>query len=1368
MLKRSSLRNLAVLLISAGAIYAHEPALPKLPLTSPPAPFLTRRADNEPKIFKPDWVGQEIVAGNKRLAMNQEGAILFYADGRELAKFQLPFSLEDKRTGKNQWLETNINCPKEYFDLSKSGIVKCPDALVYRKTFVYDGKSTECITTLRLQPDGKVFISYRWTPFDSSDFQLVPKNVRLIISTASICGENFQMDEETQTIPEGGESQSWTKRHFKSLVVFSNVPGKSIAILGTANSGDLIVDQRKDNVAFRVLNRRDQNNVEILVDISKGVEARVAGRLQAGIDFKAVDALELPDFTSSRNLIQNSSFEQGLDCYWGDNGPKYYEGPSTWDKKAFTIDATQSVFGSHGLKLLTGPKSKEDFRFIGYPFKTFPVPLSAGRYTFSFYAKGEAGDAQRVSVWFPNSAWAGSRTRFLPIGWKSWSEPGAQQVFEPSAEWKRYAFTFEVPESMPVFAHISADSISGKSWVWLDGLQLEPGEKPTAYEARKVEATLLTSKGDNFLAPSDPINARIEISAAPNVAGNATVHVKDFFDQELFLKTVPFVCDPAGRARIELPLEGKLPRGIFVVRAQYDLKDGTSSYSLHRLSIMDSLENRHRLKALFSEDYIDQDAQRFNFREMLERHRKIGLGGKSHSYLWNREIWEEYAKYGIDAMDSMMYSLIAPYSGIHNPLRGFGIMRTPGINGLDENDPRFLIRDFNYDAHGEVTEEYLEEFKNAAKTIASENPWIPMWTFGIEIFSKFPVDWWSKDGSPVNAYRNYAKLSKAFYLGVKEGNPKARVYQDAPSNMSPERGIPETGLLLEETNKLGGFKFDMIGIHPYRKTPENPDLDADTQLFLSVLEKNGYGSTPIFWPESMHYGPYNVPKWGIVSESWLPPSCWYYGTLSYDMGWAEKISAAWRARSWLVALKYQDRVKSMMSSAFMNNFEMDLNLTPFATQKISNTLGRLLGNAYFKKDIRFAPYIRCYVFEDELMRPVAAVWCHHPKVDAGTMVPPEVTIRAKQTLQQIFDLMEGERTFSLDKNGDMKYAASSFPLFFRGKPGTLDAFIQSFENAVAASAEGASPLMLSGKPSAPDQIEVAAKNALSKAFEGELNNGAEKMALKIQPSGAASFQVRAPSPLSTREIVDEKLPLSIRSRTSAFNATLCFSGFLCPKAPGSITVDGEIDDWEAIAPIPLKNRYLRDKTLKSVSNADFSGWFKTAWTPQGIYICVKITDDKFAVKPFSRPGDRWNNDALQIFFDSFCDARSKLQQVCDENDYEYAVHPSADGLQSEVYRRRTPDPQLGLATQAPQNNTIAKDIPSAFKQTADGYVYEVFFPAKYLLPIRLEKGSAVGFGLSVNDRDDLQGDAKSSLTISPDGTDCSNQPQLWPAMLLWE
>jgi len=124
-------------------------------------------------------------------------------------------------------------------------------------------------------------------------------------------------------------------------------------------------------------------------------------------------------------------------------------------------------------------------------------------------------------------------------------------------------------------------------------------------------------------------------------------------------------------------------------------------------------------------------------------------------------------------------------------------------------------------------------------------------------------------------------------------------------------------------------------------------------------------------------------------------------------------------------------------------------------------------------------------------------------------------------------------------------------------------------------------------------------------------------------------------------------------------------------------------------------------------------------------------------------------------------------RVYDENDYDYAVFPKADGKGSIVYRYRTPDPQLGLATQAPRDNTIAEDIHSAFKRTDDGYIYEVAFPAKYLLPIKLSKGESFGFGLFVNDRDDGK-TVRSSMTITPSGTGCYNKPHLWPVMFLSE
>jgi hypothetical protein len=561
----------------------------------------------------------------------------------------------------------------------------------------------------------------------------------------------------------------------------------------------------------------------------------------------------------------------------------------------------------------------------------------------------------------------------------------------------------------------------------------------------------------------------------------------------------------------------------------------------------------------------------------------------------------------------------------------------------------------------------------------------------------------------------------------------------------------------------------MIGIHPYRKSPESPDLDSDIKLLLDVIGEKGYDKTPVFFPEGMHYGPYNIPQWGIESARWLPPAAWYAGPLSYDMGWTEKISAAWRARSWIIALKYQNRVKAFTSSSDINNFDMDMYLTPFASQKMSNTLGHILGYACFRKDIRFAPYIRCYIFEDERKRPVATVWCHHPQLDAGIMKAPTASVNFHGKPVKIYDLMGNERTPVRKNNGNILFPVSSFPVFFRGQPGSLSGFVKAFENATLVSGVGISPLIITGKPITTDRLAVNVKNIISKPFNGTIKIGDEDPSpLRVGASETTKVTTGMPQELQADKITDKYLPILIKSGNSRFNTDISFRGFVCEKLRQTIKIDGNIEDWKNIPKIKLNNRWKR-KDVKTVTDLDFSGWFKVAWNQKGIYICVKITDDKFVHKEFEKTGSRWNNDSLQIYFDTACDARSKQQLGYDRNDYDYAVFPDSNARSSIVYRYLSPDPQITLGTQTPPDKTIAEDIPSAFKRTKDGYVYEVFFPAKYLLPIRLEKGRVSGFSIFVNDRDNPDAkNRKSALTLAPEGSGCYNKPHLWPTMLLWE
>jgi hypothetical protein len=1335
-------------------------------LLSPPAPFSKNNSVTAKiETFKPKRVGDRVVAGNKTLEFGANGLVKYYADGRIVGEIYLPFVIVDKQTKKTQWLSTNSKWPKAYFALDECGMIKKDGRSVYRNVFIKDGKTAECLTSFELAADGRVTLSYEWTQFDSADFSLRPSTLMVMVPTATIRNTRVAVDGASKLIAGNAAGVITRAPGFKQAELFAGNPAKSIKIFSSPSCSDFHVDIREPKSLFRMAPKPGLSTLTVLVDIGRGVPGRQSANTYAGIDFKALEDLELPDYRASKNLFLNPSFEKGLQHYylstryWGRKA-----GKESWEAKTYQVDGRTAKFGNNSLRIKTSCRKFSYNRSLTQPgnITSWGAPVTAGTYTLSFYAKGDHPGKQQIKLWVPNSPWTGNV--HVPL-------EKALRNFSPTGDWKRYSMTFAAPKNMLIIANLSAVCSAGQGQVWIDGMQLEPGAQATAFETRPVEGLLLTSNPDNFLSSDMPFDGRLRITSAANASGRVRLEVKDFFGSRLLADVFSFRCDAWGVAEITLPFNDTFSRGIFVMKAAYTLADGRQNHEFFRFAIMDFLQNQHRLKNMFSDDY-GVPSRRPDFLRVLDRWKKIGIGSKPHVYSWDKNIWDTYRSYGVEPLDAFMTSYIRPYIQGRSKLQGFALRNPPHAdNGMSDDDPLIIMRDYNLDGNGEPTTAYLAKFENAVAKIAHDNPWVPMWAFGGEVFAKFPLEWWSKSGTHEDGFRNFAKLLKAFYRGVKAGNPKAKIFQDDPCNMSPAQGIAETGHLLAEVNRLGGMKFDMIGIHPYRKSPESPDLDADTSLLLNVMADNGYVDTPVFFPEGMHYGPYTIPQWGIESARWTPPAVWTAGPLSYDMGWTEKISAAWRARSWLVALKYQDRVKTLTSSSFPNNFDMDMYLTPFASQKISNTLGRLLGDSQFKKDIRFAPYVRCYVFEDAQKRPVAAVWCHHPKLDAGTMTPPQASAKFAGALAQIFDLMEDERASLPDAAGNLAFPVSSFPLFFRGKPGTLDAFIKAFDNATLISGVGISPLMISGKPASPNKLNVSLKNYLSRPFDCSLDCAGEVASVKVPASGTAQVSTRLPNPLRTDKIVRENLPVTVTSGRSQFANDISFEGFVCRKAKANITIDGDVGDWTGVPAIKFVNR-VKGKGVRTVTDQDFSGSFKAVWREKGLYLCVLVKDDTFAHKAFAKTGNRWSNDCLQVYFDSFCDARSNQQRGYDENDYDYALFPNPDGKSCLTYRFRTPDPQLALATQAPRDNTVAKDIPSAFKRIDGGYAYEVFFPAKYLLPAKLAPGVALGFALFAADCDDAAAKyshrVKSGLTLAPAGQGCYNKPHLWPVMLLGE
>ncbi len=196
---------------------------------------------------------------------------------------------------------------------------------------------------------------------------------------------------------------------------------------------------------------------------------------------------------------------------------------------------------------------------------------------------------------------------------------------------------------------------------------------------------------------------------------------------------------------------------------------------------------------------------------------------------------------------------------------------------------------------------------------------------------------------------------------------------------------------------------------------------------------------------------------------------------------------------------------------------------------------------------------------------------------------------------------------------------------------------------------------------------------------------------------------------------------------------------------------------------PLTNQAGKKRGF---SENDFSASYQLAWDEKKMYLRTVVKDDVFS--PGTNPGYRWNNDVLQVYFDTRCSAMKTGKKSFDDDDYEYGFMPSADGKSCDVWRALSPDIQLTLGIGAPKNNTIAAEIPAKFTRTGVGYIYEAEFPADYLLPIKLTAGYNFAFGIYAADKDKGKGAEKALSNSTEPGKGCYNRPHLWPVAVLTE
>ncbi len=263
-----------------------------------------------------------------------------------------------------------------------------------------------------------------------------------------------------------------------------------------------------------------------------------------------------------KNFLPNSSFECG-GAGWG--GFTY--GLSGWSGNLYKLegelDGAVAQHGARSLKIALSPKTLPVYYFDYYEPVRQPVRrvLAANqgwfrvkpgeKLTLSAYLRADAeGVAAQLAA---NEAPSRLLRKQVTVG----------------TNWQRAEFTF-APAQPFVFIAVGLDLEASKreaATLWLDSIQLERGERATAYQPRQPVETFIETDAPGNIFTDAKRGARFTVRAcndsevAQKVRGQ--LKVIDFFDRTVAEKQSSLTVPPHAGASLGLDEIGKGQRGFF-------------------------------------------------------------------------------------------------------------------------------------------------------------------------------------------------------------------------------------------------------------------------------------------------------------------------------------------------------------------------------------------------------------------------------------------------------------------------------------------------------------------------------------------------------------------------------------------------------------------------------------------------------------------------------------------------------------------------------------------------------------------------------------------------------------------------------------
>ena len=1079
-----------------------------------------------------------------------------------------------------------------------------------------------------------------------------PASSEVLIGFASgdLAGSSVLMDGTAVAIPKQFVSHEF--QHATTFRFHEAEPGKRLQVTldrgGFANLRDFRnVSGRSDLQIFALPDAH--GDLALSFDLTRSADESRNEHF-AGERYAWLDDLHL-QAPSGVNSLANPSFEGGLDQWgWGVTDWRDPPGEPVW-----SVDETSAH---------TGRRSARYTVHAGWHPRMLcsaPQVLQTGTvYTISFWAKADKPDAA-IDVFAHFSEWG----KFPLI-----------QRERIGATWERHVLqvTAATPFMQLCFGDLwwreAAAQVDG-AHIWLDDIQIEAGNAPSAFAMPAVHCASSTGTRDQVVF-GDALAATPLLVTLTNAADHpATItvdlEIQDFSRSTLLRQQLSAALPAWSAQTVPVTLSGLDRRGLLRVVMITAANGGLKTTFYGRVAVLERIADPGRVRYA---QHIEQPT--------LDEAR------------WQQQL------------------------GVSGSL-GFALPEQPGlVPKLSAGDWTHIISP--------------NGGKDCPVDIFHKRPDEAGWTaydawLATNVRAHPGTTWWKTYNEPnCGGYTwtiaDYVRGVELMRHHIKAQDPQAKVLTPDCYNASRNGQA-----WLDDFLTAGGAKLvDALAIHSYRARPEEPDLDRDIQELVKLKAKHGLSAAPILFTEGEGYPPHTLAEIGMTPFGFYE---WRLGLMGRDVGRSELTAAALMVRTWLTCLKNADQVTFYLS--WMTDA---IDGQPRATLAAMNHVLSRLRHAAFERELVLGDEVRCYLFSESGHDATAVVWSYDLARDRGERPALDLTIPLPAGAA-VVDLMGNPLHPPSDATGS-HLAVSGWPLFISVPAARGAELIAACERATSDGA-AVNPLLFTSRLAADGKVAVTATERLGRPVMGALALGCGDRKchamVGLAAKGSKTISIALPEEQPGRimeTVINEHFDAPDAHIDANRRETLRWLAI--HHLPAAVTIDGDAADWAGIAPLTLGQDALMTWGDNSAwkDQADLSAQVRLGWRDDGLYGCVTVSDD---VPVTDQPiASAWQQDSLQLYLDLNADGRDK-PGIGYGNDDESLYIAHCAGV-DQLWRDYTPEWQIAFVKAG-----LISDGAVAIRRSGNLTTYEFRLPPAQVFPLALRAGTTCGLGLLINDAD---------------------------------